>query len=619
MASGDYYIHSLYQPTYSSFKPGENAPANYLGKSGMIKAGQVGMATNPTVANQLGELSKLLNTGAIPVEVGTIDMKNFDSIPKEHWEEIRRNADLNNAKISIHAPLVDPSGFGEKGWDPVQQKLAERQLNTVMDAAFLATSKKNSSPIPVTIHPGNYPGSTYAFEINEESKKREKIAEQLIGVDKSTGQLVPIQREKRISLGSDKLEIRSAEEMLNSANATQWRKEMDKILYEKEHADKVINTIYPHYKDMYAEITLNLRDPNKLPEEVLNGYNQLNIAFNHLEDAKLSLDNSFEKAYKYGDEKTKEELKKISQDFANQLGIVSEKEFTKMSDEEKINVLKRKYDLENYSKLIQNTTIKLSQYNPKMIQRVEDFAIEKSSETLKNVAFETYKKAKEKNTAAPQISLENLYQGLAFSQSEDVAKMIEETRKKFKQELEENEKLNSFEAGKIAEQMIGATFDVGHANLSRNHGYTEEDLKKEAEAIAKYVNKVHLTDNFGNVDTHLPLGMGNVPVEILLEALGEKGKEAVKINEIGGYNMNYGKLGFSETLEALGSPLYNSGSGPNWAQINGYQQGYFSGMGMSLPQMNYETFGSGFSLLPSELGGSRNGGGIGGRMGGGRE
>jgi hypothetical protein len=71
-----------------------------------------------------------------------------------------------------------------------------------------------------------------------------------------------------------------------------------------------------------------------------------------------------------------------------------------------------------------------------------------------------------------------------------------------------------------------------------------------------------------------------------------------------------------ETLEGLGSPMYSSGGGPTWNQSLGLQQGYFSGYGMMLPSNNYQTFGAGFSQLPSELGGEMARGGQGSRMSG---
>ena len=71
-------------------------------------------------------------------------------------------------------------------------------------------------------------------------------------------------------------------------------------------------------------------------------------------------------------------------------------------------------------------------------------------------------------------------------------------------------------------------------------------------------------------------------------------------------------------LESFGSPIYSTSDGPYWSQRTGFQQSYVGGYGHILPSTHYETFGSGFSRLPQELGGSIQGG-AGGRMGGGRE
>lgn len=618
MGRGEYIIKDLYQPGYSSFKPGENLVPNYLGKQNMVSAGSLGIATNPTVANQIGELSKLLNTGAIPIEVGALDIKTFDSIPLEHWDEMRRKADLNDAKVTLHAPLIDPSGINENRWDETQQKIAQRQFIQIVDRAFQITSKKNSTPVPITIHPGNYAGSSYVYETDPETKKRNKVAEQLVVINKERGELVPIARDEKYQLGSKNFgKKESAEDMLKSANDSQWRKEIDKVIYEKESADKSIDKIFPAIKPIYSRLVTGQISPDQLQPEHIELIDKLKVGQIHLQDARLSLNSVFEKAYKYGTEESRKKLKEISENFAKEIGAnYDEKDFNKLSKEKQMEILNNQIDLQHQSKIIQQTAEALRNFNPQLFQRVEDFAIDKASETLKNVALHAYDRSKELKIVAPQLSIENLYQGLSFSQTEDVAKVIEKTRKEFQLSLMNERGLSSTEAQKQAEKMIGATFDVGHLNLSRKHGFTEEDMKKEAQAIAKYVNKVHLTDNFGNVDTHLPLGMGNVPVELLLDALGDAGKNAVKINEIGGYTMNFGKVAYAETLGAFGSPIYSSGDGPYWSQTTGFQQSYSTGFGSFLPQINYETFGAGFSGLPQELGGSKSTG-SGGRMGGG--
>ena len=77
-----------------------------------------------------------------------------------------------------------------------------------------------------------------------------------------------------------------------------------------------------------------------------------------------------------------------------------------------------------------------------------------------------------------------------------------------------------------------------------------------------------------------------------------------KIIEAGNWWEHFKTSPFQQTLEAFGSPIYGIKMQPYWNQAVG-SQGYFSGYGQMLPQINYETFGSGFSTLPAELGGQR--------------
>ena len=123
---------------------------------------------------------------------------------------------------------------------------------------------------------------------------------------------------------------------------------------------------------------------------------------------------------------------------------------------------------------------------------------------------------------------------------------------------------------------------------------------------------------FGYSDSHLPPGMGNVPFKEILEKLEKKGDmEGVrKIVEAGGWVQHFQTSPLSYTLEGMGSPIYSEGVGPYWNQAVGLYQGYFGGGGNFLPNINYETFGAGFSQLPAELGGQRGGGGQGDRMSG---
>lgn len=69
----------------------------------------------------------------------------------------------------------------------------------------------------------------------------------------------------------------------------------------------------------------------------------------------------------------------------------------------------------------------------------------------------------------------------------------------------------------FSEVDMGMTLDVGHASTARGEGF--ENYWK---AFAPRVRHVHLHDNFGQNDDHLPLGAGKMDVEAVVKTLKEK-------------------------------------------------------------------------------------------------
>ena len=61
---------------------------------------------------------------------------------------------------------------------------------------------------------------------------------------------------------------------------------------------------------------------------------------------------------------------------------------------------------------------------------------------------------------------------------------------------------------------LGFTFDVGHANITGN---VEQFL-----SLKEYITTVHLHDNAGDQDTHLALGEGTLPLDIIEKVAGKK-------------------------------------------------------------------------------------------------
>lgn len=333
----NYGIKHEYQGGYSSLNPsyGETFTGYHL------KAGEMGAPTKPDTANQLQHVSQLLNQGIIPIEVGTLDPNIFEQIPKQHFQEIRRTAQLTGAKISLHAPIIEPSGMGEKGWSEINRELAERQL---IDVVKKSVEMDKNGGMPITIHSSGLPGTEY--KLTPEGKKIEKI----IVVDQETGQMMPIEEERKFypttrqvreDVTPEKVEEWrkqgiSPEEMekkiyqkrplkegkilypikeIDSLNRTKWDNDLSQVIFYKEGADRIL-------QENAIQIQ-HLMKQGKLPShEELERFPELQQALGHVENASTYLENTqqhlsgmFNKAYKFGTEEEKRELEKAAEKF----------------------------------------------------------------------------------------------------------------------------------------------------------------------------------------------------------------------------------------------------------------------------------------------------------------
>jgi len=620
MEDTNYIIKDIYQGGYGTFDPKgpiySTDPRTGKKKSTFsgyrLGAGEMGTPTKPDTANQIQQVANLLNQGMIPIEVGALSPDVFSQIPKTHFKEISRMGKLTGAKFSVHAPIVEPSGVGERGWSEINRELAERQLMDVVDKT---TELNDKGGIPITIHSANMGGSEY--KMTKDGKKIERM----VVINRETGEQRALEEEKLFYPGGKVVETPfTPERRLRSLNNTSWDNSLFQIEVNRENADRILKDSNPIFIQKSAELKAIedqarrrgvIVDLPELSDKEAVEINKVNSAREFISQAQLNANAIFSQAYKMakedGDTKQLEYLQKISEQYGKNIGLEKGGEGNNLV----IKNLERYYNPAIQSQAIQILRDQLNELEPRTFVPIEEFALKKSSETFANVAFHAYDKYKDK---APKISIENLYPGMPFSMKKEgenglpgVKDLIEETRKKFVQKAMDKG-ISESEAKKQAENIIGMTFDVGHLNIAKKKGFTDKDLAKESAEIAKYVKHVHLTDNFGFSDSHLPPGMGNVPFKEHLENLEKAGvlKDTLKIVEAGGWVQHFGSSPLPYTLEGMGSSI-QAGKGPYWSQAPGLYQDYFGGYGMMLPQVNYETFGSGFSQLPSELGGVRPG------------
>ena len=581
----NYIIEDIYQGGASTFKP-------YPTKD-TFRVGKFGETTDPRNANVLKEVSDKLSSGTKHIEVEMVSPEVFDSIPKQQLEEVKRLAKLTGIDVSVHGPVINTSGLDPRsGYSEAEREIAERKVTNALMRSHEINPDGN---IPVNFHSGEgIPGSEW---LPSKERKDGREARKLIVVNRESGRLVPLEEEKEFYPGGEVFEkTRTPEKRLESLNSTDWKNSLFQIEVNRENAERIVRDVHPVISARFAAWQSGKLNPEEVSEEERAQMHKVASAFEFIQQAKQSADALFSRAYEYAKkDNDKDKIKALNEMSVN---------YGKLVGIEKGDVVdKVKYlDPKLHAQAIFGLTQGLEQVTPKSYVKVEDFALEKSSQTYGNAAFEAFKKFKDN---APTLVIENPPAGFVLSRGEDIKNIVVESRKQFVKKAVESGKFSEGEAEKAASKLIGATWDVGHINMMRKYGYSEKDIIKETERVAPYVKHVHLSDNFGFEHTELPMGMGNVPLKQMMEKLGKKGEDATKIIEAGQWWQHFRTSPFAYTLKGMGSPIYNTGVAPYWNQAVGMQQDYFGGMGLMLPQINYETFGAGFSQLPGELGGQK--------------
>ncbi len=565
------------------------------------KSSVFGLTTDPRSANQLKAVSDKLNTGAKVVEITAISAELLENIPNQHLDEIRRLKSLTGSEITFHGPLVEATGISKEGWDEPRREQAERQMWSAVERSHKLNPEGNTI---VTFHTTS---GLPEMLTRIKGDKGEEEKEMWI-IDEREGKFVPI-RPKPDYFNEDKTPKPGAE--LAKLNKENWEKSLNAVNFHAHQGKRVLQEVEnafekaplpDEFKDenaffeLYAKAgtregqsvmkTLRERNPQaaKIAETMIN---EITYADSNVRDAYLQLQNLFNQAYSIAESAdNRDELQRLNE-YRERI-----KEKTKHLEDPR-HVTELANEVQQGINLL--STIK----PPKVYRPLNEFAIDKASDTFSNVAFSAFKQFKD---TAPIISLENPPAGSGLSRGEDVKKLVEETRDKFIKKAQKELGISEKEARQQAEKLIGVTWDVGHINMIRKYGYEDKDIIKETKEIAPFVKHVHLSDNFGLEHTELPMGMGNVPIKQHLELIKKYNEKAKKIIETGPWYQHFQRSPLPETLAAFGSPIYAMKMAPYWSNVRGLSGGYFSGYGMN-PDIHHSIYGAGFTGLPVELGG----------------
>ncbi len=610
---GDYFYEGAdygFDPEYGGFS---QAYSSSLSKN-------ISLATDPRVANQLKAASDKLNTGATAIELSFVSPDVFETIPKQHFEELNRLRKVvgKNVELTLHAPLVEPSGLVKRGWDSYEREQAERQM---IDAITKAHKLNPEGNVVTTFHASvaGAPAETIIWEekMVEGEKRKVPVVKEAYVMNETTGDVATISLKPSYFEGEEEKAI-NVKEKLNDLNKENWYRDLQHVNYGAEQGASAVeaglgqkipkdvdikeNDLLTFYKE-YAEgknyekekklEELGKKHPEVLPvvnETIANSIQKISYGDIHLRDAYNGLKTLFDKAYSAAEKSnSKEDLVRLD-------------EFRKKVAP-KLNYLMEPAKVNELAETIREGVHVLHSLSktPEQFRPLKDFALEKSSETFSNVALNSFKQFGEHS---PIISIENPPAGSAIiTTADDIRDLIKESRRKFADKAVEKMHLSREHAEREAEKLIGATWDVGHINQLRKYGAGKEELLEQARKIAPMVKHIHLSDNFGLENVELPMGMGNVPKETF-KILGEQAKNFEKIKkviEVGNWYQHFQTTPFAETLRAFGSPLYAPGTGTYWES-----KGYFSGYGNN-PDMHHSIYGAGFTNLPVELGGQMSG------------
>jgi hypothetical protein len=592
MGKGDYKVENVYMGGYTTLDPNKAYSNSFTGYR--VNAGSLGITTDPRTANQIKDVSTKLSSGVKQVELALVTPELFDSLPKQQFTEMREISKLTGTDISVHAPVIDSMGMTREGFSELNREVAERK---VTEALMRSHEINPNGNIPVNFHSAEGIAGSDWKTLGDVEGKKLREAKRLIAIDRETGRMTPLEEDKKFYPGDDLSEPSKYTPELNlkMANRTMWVDSLTPVEFNREHAERILQDVHPEFFKLNQKLSTDREfamsyDPTPKENDMLR---KIYSANEYLNEAEKKAKNNFSKAFEFAkkdkDQATIERLQAISKNYGDILDINGKEEYIRANDPKK------------RSEALFYLNKGLETVNPKLIAPLEEFAIEQSSKTFGNAAFNAFQKFKDPNKT-PLMLIENPPAGFGLSTGEDLKNLVIASRKQFVEKAIEKG-IQEKQAEQIAEKLIGATWDVGHINMLRKEGFKDEDIIRETQKVAPYVKHVHLSDNFGFEHTELPMGMGNVPLKEIMSKLGEKGFEAKKIIEAGTWWTHFQTNPMKESFEGMGSPMYSTGPGPYWNQSLGLQQGYLSGYGMMLPSTNYQTFGAGFSQLPQELGG----------------
>ncbi len=547
-----------------------------------------------------------------------------EAIGKAEREQIRELSKLNEVKFTTHASVAinGASGLTKEGFHEEARAMALKEINKAIDFAGDA-----SSGGAVVFHTGEWqrPLSDIKGQMFKEYKDEEKKSPIMVA-DRMTGEISAFRRDQSVfepkfhtaetyekELGKPIIGMRDNNGLLVEKNdwvdingnaiKREW-------LLKPEKSGDLFNRVPVWNKDKtnfevnerkYEDFEKEAKEMDIAPEVL---FMKSQIANSVLQAKGQSL--MYAKDYEHfreGRDAIKKALdmySKIEENMpeAEKWKLLVQKGYVDSNLVPPANVMPTKYlteklkqhedQMRHIHESSASADAQARQALEKMnrVTTVEDVGMSKSADTIAQAgmrAMDVSKRHKKDIKEAIYIAPESFMPQMYGSHPDEMRKIIEESRKKMKENLMARGYSES-EAKDKAKTHIKGTLDTGHFNQWRQffqakEGESPEKAEKrfekwfldETEKLAKegLIGHIHLTDNFGYDDEHLTPGQGNVPFKEFMKRMEKAGVKDF-IVERGSFN----PLAMHETLSAFGSPVYALGPKGNFSQFRHGHFGY---------------------------------------------
>ena len=512
------------------------------------------VTTNTAINWGLQNLEVNLGTGINYQQAG-----HLSQLGKIERDELIRLAKMNKVNLSIHAPLLSPEGLQGNALSEAARIKAVQEFENTIDFADQVGRQTGRQHVPITIHSSSAP-------IGNPMPK-----EMMYAVNRENGQVVPIEK-RVVAYPEDYFKRFGLKENVDYSPVKEkpgyfylypqgelkmiGKKQLEEMKYNEAHSDYWLD----YYKEQMMAVGLNI-NPQANPQEILKEAKRVG---------------AFEAAQNY-------------------LSVLNQKK----SFEAQMQDMKKKYEKDG----------QIQMYVPS-----EDFVKEKMKKTFVELGMKAYSKP-----SKPMIVIENFYPEFTLSDPTKLASSIKEIRQELANKLVKEKGISKSQAVKESQNLIGMNVDIGHLNLWKKYKnpktgrqYTNKEIIDWVKEVYPYIKHVHLTDNFGDMDSHMPVGWGNAPVNEMVDVLRKKGWKGRAILEtFGAVQYGGGGFGVAQSVYHMGIPLVPGGPGWEMAEGSYFQAGYSFTTGPILPDINFQTYGVGFSGLPyatgAQIGGQKPG------------